>query len=592
MNRQESKWGRWIAGIIALVAMFLVALNMVIDNMPKGEVQKVKDYVPWDKETIKVVESLPLLDGGRVKPLSTYAGFTMLSLHGARSMKVEGKGGEIFKLKPTAWLMDTLFRPVAAVDLPTFRVDNSDVLKAIGVKTKGKRDRYSYREIEPGRDKLIELAKSYESIKKEIRDPVQQQSIDLAYKIRNYESLLGYFGFARYGIELRGSGDGTKPDQRADISAVMASFPQLRREIDASQLEGGKMDARLQDLLQQVLDAANYSKFSLFILPPESASDETWLTAGNAIMNVMTPGAKDPENSIGDIKAMETAVRSLGEDESAFRKAFSKLKERTVARAESRGEMRGLGMEVSYYKANYFLNAIILFLVGTISALGMWAVGKSRAGRILSWVTLGFTAAGAIISVYAIIVRCVIMQRPPVGNLYDTIIFICASVVIFALVIEWMTRKRFALGLAPILGTTLLILARRFELGDAGDYMDPLVAVLDSNFWLSTHVITITLGYSAGLLTAMLSCIYVLMRGLRLDGGDKEIRKSMTNAVYGCICLTALLSLVGTVLGGIWANYSWGRFWGWDPKENGALMIVLWTLALLHARMGGILREW
>ena len=62
--------------------------------------------------------------------------------------------------------------------------------------------------------------------------------------------------------------------------------------------------------------------------------------------------------------------------------------------------------------------------------------------------------------------------------------------------------------------------------------------------------------------------------------------------MYGCICLTVFLALVGTVLGGIWANYSWGRFWGWDPKENGALMIVLWTLAMLHARLGGIIKEW
>ena len=77
-----------------------------------------------------------------------------------------------------------------------------------------------------------------------------------------------------------------------------------------------------------------------------------------------------------------------------------------------------------------------------------------------------------------------------------------------------------------------------------------------------------------------------------LDGGDAGLRRSLTRAVYGMICLTLFLSLVGTVLGGIWANYSWGRFWGWDPKENGALMIVLWTLAILHARLGGFLREW
>jgi ABC-type transport system involved in cytochrome c biogenesis permease subunit len=184
------------------------------------------------------------------------------------------------------------------------------------------------------------------------------------------------------------------------------------------------------------------------------------------------------------------------------------------------------------------------------------------------------------------------MQRPPVGNLYDTIIFIAATVVLISLLIEWMTRRRFALGIAPILGTLLIILARRYELGDAKDNMDPLVAVLNSNYWLTIHVLTITLGYSAGLLSAFLSVIYLLMRGLGLDNGDKDIRRSLTRAVYGMICLTLFLSLVGTVLGGIWANDSWGRFWGWDPKENGALLIVLWTLSILHARLGGYIREW
>jgi ABC-type transport system involved in cytochrome c biogenesis permease subunit len=119
-----------------------------------------------------------------------------------------------------------------------------------------------------------------------------------------------------------------------------------------------------------------------------------------------------------------------------------------------------------------------------------------------------------------------------------------------------------------------------------------LVAVLNSNYWLSTHVITISLGYSAGLVSAFLSFLYLLMRGLGLDNGDRDLRRSLTRAVYGTVCLTLFLSLVGTVLGGVWANDSWGRFWGWDPKENGALLIVLWTLSILHARLGGYIKEW
>ena len=70
------------------------------------------------------------------------------------------------------------------------------------------------------------------------------------------------------------------------------------------------------------------------------------------------------------------------------------------------------------------------------------------------------------------------------------------------------------------------------------------------------------------------------------DGGYREVARM----VYGTLCFALVFSVVGTILGGVWANESWGRFWGWDPKENGALMIVLSQLAILHGRMGGYLK--
>jgi ABC-type transport system involved in cytochrome c biogenesis permease subunit len=109
---------------------------------------------------------------------------------------------------------------------------------------------------------------------------------------------------------------------------------------------------------------------------------------------------------------------------------------------------------------------------------------------------------------------------------------------------------------------------------------------------LMVGLVLLTAGYAGGLLTAVISFVYVFLRGFGLDGGDRDLRRSLTKVVYGCVCLTLLLSLTGTVLGGIWANDSWGRFWGWDPKENGALMIVLWNLVILHARLGGYIKEW
>jgi ABC-type transport system involved in cytochrome c biogenesis permease subunit len=516
----------------------------------------------------------------------------MLGIHGARSMKIEGAGGRTYTIGPAEWLFDALFRPQYAIEQPTFRVDNSSALEAIGVKTRGKRDRYSYTDIEPGRTKLGELAKSYQAIDSKKRDPVQNQLVDLAANLQMYESLLGYFSFARAGVILRGSGGEGGQDKRADVSALMATAPRILEQIRQSQVETGEIEPRLRDLLEQVLEVSNFAKFGLFMIPPVNPEESAWLSAGNVIMGVMDGSAKHPEDSITDIRSLETAARSIATSEEAFRKQITVVHDRLVERAKSRGEYEFIELEAAYYRKNWFLYALVFFLIGTLSALGMWATGRSVASRIFSWVTWGSTLAGLGYCIVAIVKRCIIMQRPPVGNLYDTIIFIGSTVVLLALIIEWLLKRRFALGIAPILGTALIILARRFELGDATDHMDPLVAVLDSNFWLTTHVITITLGYSAGFLSAFLSAGYVLMRGLGLDGGDPALRRALTRAVYGMVCFTLFLSLVGTVLGGIWANYSWGRFWGWDPKENGALLIVLWTLAILHARLGGFLREW
>ena len=125
-------------------------------------------------------------------------------------------------------------------------------------------------------------------------------------------------------------------------------------------------------------------------------------------------------------------------------------------------------------------------------------------------------------------------------------------------------------------------------------------AVLDSNFWLATHVVIITIGYSTTFLAGFLGIAYVCHKlvlsffggsnkyGAKLIETEKDAHRILGAMIYGITCFSIFFSLVGTVLGGIWADQSWGRFWGWDAKENGALLIVIWNAILLHARWSGI----
>ena len=139
----------------------------------------------------------------------------------------------------------------------------------------------------------------------------------------------------------------------------------------------------------------------------------------------------------------------------------------------------------------------------------------------------------------------------------------------------------------PVDGQWEDVTAARFADGD--DTMGVMVAVLDSNFWLATHVVTISIGYAGCCAAGLLGHIY-LLQALRRSPSDSGLLETY-RAVYGLQAFGLIFAFVGTMLGGVWADQSWGRFWGWDPKENGALLIVLWCALLFHARIAGLVRE-
>jgi ABC-type transport system involved in cytochrome c biogenesis permease subunit len=178
--------------------------------------------------------------------------------------------------------------------------------------------------------------------------------------------------------------------------------------------------------------------------------------------------------------------------------------------------------------------------------------------------------------------------RPPVTNLYSSAVFIGWGTVLIGLFLERTFKDGIGAACAGAIGFITLVIAH--HLAGSGDTLEMLQAVLDTNLWLATHVVTIAAGYSAMFLAGMLAIIYVL-RGVFTKSLTHELDVALGRMVYGVICFALFFSFVGTVLGGIWADQSWGRFWGWDPKENGALLIVIWCSIFLHARWGGILNR-
>lgn len=575
---------RLLAAALVLLALAGMIVSAIYHSMPVGGPRQVNGYTPWSPQVLAAAEALPLQDGGRVKPFSAYAGFTLYALHGARVLRIADGEGKRQTLSPTAWLLDTLFRPELAVQQPVFRVDNSAVLEALGLKAGHKRDRYSFTDIGPGVEKLEQLARTYEAIPEAEREPLQRQVLAFYQTVLSYFTLLHDFDFARDGIVL--SADGSQPPLR--VGDALAVAPRVLTELKAARAAGREPEAPALNLYNLVFGAAKAAAQGPSLFPPADSATKEWHNAGDLIIGVLNGQLTPPDAAIADIRTLEELCATPTPDQSTFLARFDALRDRAATRADA----RSVTLETFYHRINWFYRALLLFVAAIPCALGMWLAGKRPAARWLARATLGLTVVAVTLCAVAIWQRCLIMGRSPVGNLYDTIIFIATAATALALVTEFFFRRGLALGLAPVIGAALIFLSRRFELGDAKDHLDPLVAVLASNYWLTLHVITITLGYASGLLAALLATVYILMRGLRLDQGDAGLRRGLTMITYGTVCLTLFLSLVGTVLGGIWANDSWGRFWGWDPKENGALLIVIWTLVILHARLGGFLREW
>lgn len=549
-----------------------------------------KTREPWSREIVDAFATLPVQDGGRVKPLDTFAQFAMLQLNGKRTFYTES--GE--KLTPIPWLLDALFYPEIAKTYQHFVVDNYDVISAIGVDIHDtRRSRYSYNELEPGAAKLMELAGQYSAIEAKKRDLVQQGVVDLANKVFSFTELIHFMDFA--GQRFSVSGDTTLAKAFPEAEGVPMSLALGRAANVLASLKGnpGGLSndaiqtevAAFSKLLDQI-DALASKAQGLALFPPAAKDAKAWQSPADIMSAAINMTQNEPE-TFAMLGSLEKLPALIG-DRAGFLAAAQELHKATVGRAEARGEYAKIPLEVHFYRAKYLFYSQWLYVLAFILVAISWLAPQSK------WIHR-ITPVGVIIPTILLIIgitlRCIIRERPPISTLYETVLFITAVAVLVALFIEYANRQRIALALSSVLGMAGMFLAFRYEMKEGVDTMPSLVAVLDTNFWLATHVTIINVGYAAGMLSGALAHVYIYSRLFKFKADNKEYYRSLNRMVYGVLCFGLLFSTVGTILGGIWANDSWGRFWGWDPKENGALMIVLWSLVILHAKMGRYIKD-
>ena len=323
-----------------------------------------------------------------------------------------------------------------------------------------------------------------------------------------------------------------------------------------------------------------------YLVPPLTSGDD-WRSFVNVLNE--SPGDPDALALLDVLQEYRTGTMEEGGTAQAFNASLASYV--ALVNSEIEYDARKSRYEVIFNQVQPFIIASALFLMaflfGCFGMLSSQLTKKDWSRSLFNSMT-SLILIAFVVQTIGIASRVYLQGRPPITNLYSSAVFIGWFGVIIGLIID----RQMKLGLGGIMASVIafgtLIVAH--NLGSSGDTMEMMQAVLDSNFWLTTHVVVVTIGYSATFFAGFLAIAYVLL-GVLTKTLDREHSKSLIKMTYGVICFATVTSFVGTVLGGIWADQSWGRFWGWDAKENGAALIVLWNLLILHARWGGMIRD-
>lgn len=506
---------------------------------------------------------IPVVQDGRVKPLDSAAYSALLEISGRPYVSV-GEGDDKRKVSATQWLLDVIAETPESLEYEVFRIENLEVHETVGVQ-KREGMRYSRKEIEKNEQRFREqVAEARDLARKDrhLLSVYQRKLLELDDKISTFDHLRFAFG-----LHHRVGGDNTQE--------VIDSFQKVKKFAGMLEAQGHPILA-----VAPVDDTEKWRTFSGAYLDSiqqrviEKKQGNPGVIAWESILSTYLDSKVEP-------KAKEERPKKGPQD---FNKVVENYLEQLQESHPKDVNLQAIRFEAFFNHFQPFKHAnrlyVVAFVLGTFGWLGL----TRTFNRISFWLLVLVLS----LHTFALIGRIYISGRPPVTNLYSSAVFIGFGCVMLGLILEWIFRLGIGNLIAAVAGYATLLIADGLAL--KGDTFTVLQAVLDTQFWLATHVTTITLGYATTYLAGLLGLVYVL-RGVFTTSLTPEIAKDISRMTYGTLCFSIFFSFVGTVLGGLWADDSWGRFWGWDPKENGALIIVLWNALVLHARWGGMVKE-
>jgi ABC-type transport system involved in cytochrome c biogenesis permease subunit len=509
---------------------------------------------------------LPIQHEGRIKPLDSFA---RSELHYLADIDTYAGAPAII------WLADTLFLPKKAVQFRLFQVNSLPLRQQLNL-TERKDRKFSLAELLPG----LEANAKYinELMQKDTTklDTDEAAWLQLAERAARYINLLGSsnlflpLGLAHNSQETYLGILIAKPDIESRLKKIAQSKARQINKLNAhdiSQLETGMRMAKIR----QVSDRAD----SLRILPPRDAAHTDWHSPWTAI--ALDPELRHYQELMVAWQNLATAYRT--QNTPVFMQATQDIQSMNASKLEAVSSAWQLKLENFYYRYQPLTLAALLYSIATVLILLQHWLPANK----LRFVVPAIVVSGICFHFGSLLTRILILMRAPVGTLYETVLFISLIIATFsAMTYQSNSHKKLA---APGIFLSALMLFGAPTLS-AKDSLEVLAAVLNTNFWLSTHVIIITAAYAACLIAAVMANV-ILWQQTR--PAASPIANDLP-LLRQCLIISLFLTAFGTVLGGIWADQSWGRFWGWDPKENGALLIVLWLTWILHGRISGKMR--
>ena len=532
-----------------------------------------------DKSTdfnYKNFEKLPILHEGRIKPLESFARINLRQLSGKNTINHQNA---------SSWLAETLFDPAQSVTYPVFILRNKNIKNLFELPDK--RTTFTLQELQNGLEKTAPQIETLLATKEALTED-QNELLQLHEDALTYTQLLRSLSLImpleidvpeRYRKTIKQNNPSYEDLTKIEPLLIkdLKKLVQKKGKNPDSYNEEEQQTAQLGFQLQMFRLAAENNDLLQIVPVNWEGTQDTWVSP----WVLMQKRQNSPETAdyLQHWKNMATAYRA-GNAEEFNAAATAALKHIHIMGGDQVSPEK-LSLEILYNRLNPFRFALIFYGLCILSLLAIFSKTPpvlQLAGTVLGTTGIIFHAAG-------ILMRIFVLERPPVGTLYESLLFVSLIVAAGALIFCIRTRNFSALAGGIIAASGLLLLAP--HLLQQGESMEMLVAVLNTNFWLATHVICITIGYGICVLSACIAHIYL---GLCITGKSGSGLENLQKNIYRTSLIALFFTAVGTVLGGIWADQSWGRFWGWDPKENGALLIVLWLVWLHHGRLSNHIR--